>query len=93
METIYKYSLEAKESTILELPICSHVISATHQNGIIVIYAVVDTDQTETAPFDFRTYGTGHKINVHLPEYRFLNTVNMHNGALVFHVFYKQIAA
>lgn len=93
IETIYKYTLEAKESTILELPLLAQIISATHQNGNIVIYAVVDTEQIETTSYDFRTYGTGHKIHVHLSEYQFLNTVNMYDGDLVFHVFHKKIGA
>jgi len=57
----------------------------------MVIYAIVDIEQKDDSNYEFVVYGTGHDINVNIEEYKFLDTVKMNNGLLMFHVFYKLI--
>lgn len=93
MKSVYKYTLDIKESNVIELPLFSEVLSVESQGENIVVYGLVNTEQKETISYDFRTYGTGHIIEFDLKEYKFLGTVKMYNGGLMFHVFNKQITA
>ncbi|WP_426447603.1 DUF7352 domain-containing protein [Paenibacillus sp. S-38] len=91
MRTIYKYPIELQNKQLLELPKGSRVLSAQEQYGGINIYALVDTDLKETEKIVILLYGTGHRITEDIEEYRFLDTVSMHGGNLVIHVFTEQL--
>lgn len=93
LKTIYKYTLEGKESNVIEMPLSTQIISVESQGDNIVVYGIVDTEENATISYDFRTYGTGLQINIDLNEYKFLSTVKLYNGSLMFHVFYKQFGA
>lgn len=92
MKSIWKYTLEAKEKQLINMPLGSKILSAENQESNIVIYALVDTEEaTEYIKdhFEILVYGTGHEIKEDISSYEFLNTVKMDNGSLMFHVFYK----
>jgi hypothetical protein len=90
MKAIYKYKLNPKDN-ILELPAASKILSVTTQKSDIVVYAVVDNEETEKVKYDFRVFGTGCGIDINIYEYEFLGTVTMMEDTFVFHVFYKRI--
>lgn len=91
MKSIYKYTLDIAVSNIIELPLATNILSVESQGDNIVVYGLVDTEEIETADYDFRTYGTGHGTIDDIKDYTFLGTVKMEDGNLMFHVFYKQI--
>lgn len=88
LKSIYKYTLNPQETTILSLPKGIKILSTESQNDNIVVYGIVDPNEDETQDYEFRVYGTGFEF---FRELEFLGTVKMYNGELMFHVFYKKV--
>ena len=88
MKNIYKYTIMPTNKQDLVIP-SDKILSANEQRGDIVVYAIRD-ERLEPINYTFRIIGTGHPIDYDISEYTFLNTVKMHNGSLMFHVFYKK---
>lgn len=88
--SIWKFVLEATESQEVEMPVGSEIISAESQGDSVVIYALVKPKEEGKEVYKFLVYGTGHDIRLNITEYRFLDTVKMYSGSLMFHVFYKR---
>ena len=85
MKTIYKYPLEITDYQYVRLPIRSKIISVGNQNGRLVLWAMVDTSQTE---YDRSVIikGTGNPIeSEELTGYTYIGTVQI--AWLVWHVF------
>lgn len=90
MRRVYKYVLWSEEKgiedwVILNLPKGAEVLTAQVQKGQgLVLWALVDPD-LPTEERLFRVAGTGHPM----PEkhVRHINSVQMFDGQLVFHVF------
>ena len=84
MKTIYKYDLPIDDDINIPLPEGAVVLSVAMQDqGHPKIWAIVEPGSpTERRQFHWR--GTGHPLgNVG----RFVGTVLIHSGALVFHLF------
>lgn len=90
MKRVYKYILEAKELQTIRIP-SNQILSIESQMNDIVVYALVDLEQSKEFKYEFVVYGTGHDININIEDYKFLGTVKMHNDSLMFHAFYKRI--
>jgi hypothetical protein len=90
MKKVYKYTLKAMEKQILEIP-SDTILSAESQKDDIVVYALVNTDNTVGIKYEFRVYGTGHDIEDDIEKCVFVDTVKMYDGVLMFHVFYKKL--
>lgn len=90
MYRIYKFQLEVTDIQIINLSKNAHVLSVQVQNGIPCIWALVKTDSVLDVPYRVNTYGTGHCVSDHPGS--FLGTYQLHDGALVFHVFYNRVA-
>ena len=85
MKTIYKYPLEITDYQYVRLPIRSKIISVGNQNGRLVLWAMVDTSQTE---YDRSVIikRTGNPIeSEELTGYTYIGTVQI--AWLVWHVF------
>ena len=83
---IFKYKLELSDYPTLTLPKDAKILSVQIQKGILCLWALVDT----SAPIEqrkFRLAGTGHPIKENLDELQFIDTIQSHEGALVFHIF------
>ncbi|MGV7002537.1 DUF7352 domain-containing protein [Priestia megaterium] len=89
MYSVWKFPLVADHSQQLDLPLGSKVLSVESQGDDIVIYALVNTEQTEKEVKEIRAYGTGHDIPNDIIEYTFLGTTKLYNDSMVFHIFYK----
>jgi hypothetical protein len=86
MQTIHKFTLNATDVQVLELPRFSQPLSVQVQDGKPQLWALVDTDEP-TADYAVLCYGTGQKV-ARLPlGYQFLGTVQLAGGSLVFHFF------
>jgi hypothetical protein len=99
VKTIWKYKLDIRDYQIIEIPRLDQiqVLSVANQNEEIVMYAIVDNaipkDQIKNV--DVRIFGTGHQMvtMVGTPtvvDMRFVGTVKLHSGQLMFHVFVKE---
>jgi len=88
---IFKYSLEVTDEQKISVPAGAVVLSVAEQKNNIVLYALVptDNDPTITKIIDVRIVGTGHVLQFDPRDYKFIGTVNLHNGPLMFHVFYR----
>jgi len=84
MKTIYKYKLEIIDHQTVMMPIGAIILSANVQYKNICIWAVVDTDKIEE-PREIIIRGTGHPMLIR--NYKFIDTLFINNGKLVFHVF------
>lgn len=67
------------------LPLGAQILSVANQNDKLVLYALVDAEQTITKDIDIYIHGTGHKVNEKADL--FLGTVLLYGGAMVVHVF------
>ncbi len=72
----------------VELPVGAKILSAVIQDGHVVVYAFVNSDEEKKETVEFVTQSTGESSVERLNEYTFLDTVMTANG-LVFHIFYK----
>jgi len=82
-KTIWKFPAPIKDSLTIQMPIWADVMSVQLQHGEPCLWARVDADMP-TEPRRFCWRGTGHPAEV---LGRFIGTVQMHGGALVFHLF------
>ena len=89
---IFKYIIPPQDNCELVLPVGSKILSVAEQRDNIVIYVLVPVSDEElsTKKVKILVTGTGHTIHESMYEYKFLGTVNMYNGTLMFHVFYKE---
>lgn len=84
MRTIWKFLLPIDDHSIIEMPHLAEVLSVQTQTGEPCIWAICDPDAVkEQRHFCIR--GTGHPLNG--LEGKFIGTFQMHDGALVFHLF------
>jgi hypothetical protein len=85
---IFKYELEVTDEQQILLPEHARILSVQVQNGRLCLWALVNDGALTNRRRTFRVVGTGHPVpdNEYLA---FLGTVQMHGGALVFHVFEK----
>ena len=84
MKTICEYSLLPQTVQQFLMPTNAKVLSVDEKDNRIFIWAEVDSEDSGSYR-SFRVYGTGHP---HLNEnQRFIGTVKLDNGALVFHVY------
>lgn len=84
-KAIFKYPLAISDNQTLELPVGFTGLSVGEQNGQLVMWALIDKDQTRVETVNIRIYGTGHPIEIDTDQYKFLGTVPM--GPFVWHVF------
>ncbi|MDA1675578.1 DUF7352 domain-containing protein [Bacillus cereus group sp. TH152-1LC] len=89
MYSVWKFALKTQETQVLEVPLDAQILSTETQGDDIVVYAMVNTEQTEKEYKDVRVYGTGVPIPDVITEYNFLGTAKFNNGSMMFHVFYK----
>ncbi len=88
MKRIFKYTLKAKDVQDVVIPYPNRILSVTEQYGSIVVYALVDDcEDRDGEIYNFQIRGTGHDASG-LEGYTFLDTVKIHGGDLMFHVFY-----
>lgn len=86
MQTIYKYKVEATDHPNVILPAHAEILSARAIGDDIYIWARVDPEQLGIAR-QLAIYGTGHPVQLSASQLRFIDTVLMYDGRLVFHVF------
>ena len=86
MKEIWKFSFNPTELATVSIPKGAQVLSAGVQGVMLCIWAEVDIG-ADRVLHGFAIRGTGHPTDNLPSDARFLNTVFMEEGALVFHVF------
>lgn len=85
-QAIFKYPVEIDDVIHLKLPRHAQPLSVQMQAGQPQLWALVDPDQPAEL-FLIHCYGTGHPANDLPTDSKFLGTVQLAGGALVFHLF------
>lgn len=83
---VFKYELQMRDYTDLELPRFTEILSVHQQAGGVQLWAKVDADETLMIRRRVWMIGTGNPMPEHV-TLRFINTVLFQDGALVFHFF------
>ena len=81
---VHKWKLRFLDEQTLEVPRGSQILSVEEQQGGIVLYAAVTAEAIKET-VQVYVYGTGHPMS-RKPS-RFIGTVKLHEGGLMFHVF------
>lgn len=90
MKTINQYIIKPDQGLVL-IP-SNGILSASSLGDDVVVYALVDSEDMEGRPFEFKIFGTNSNIDVEVTGYNFLGTVTLHNGSTI-HVFYKGMSS
>ena len=95
MRSIYKYSIVNSKDGVIEGPI-TKLLTAQVQHGDIVVWAEVDTEKPNRK-FQVIPIGTGWPLDAPagkeciLDSHTYISTVQMGGGALIFHIYAKEI--
>lgn len=84
---IFKYELKLDSVNIVAMPKGAEVISVIEQNNGIMVYAIVDPNETKMEDKVFTIVGTGRDMTFDADDYVFLGTVSMFEGRYIWHVF------
>lgn len=85
MRKIFKYFLRVTDEQTLDLPRGAEILSVEEQKNKVVLYALIDPAECRLYPHTIYVHGTGHSI--HAENLKFIGTVKLYNGDLMFHVF------
>jgi hypothetical protein len=85
-ETIWKFPLEVTESQLVRLPVGAKVLSVQTQLESPCLWALVNPEVEKESRI-FYTFGTGHEVRILGGRLEFVDTYQLAEGALVFHVF------
>jgi len=84
--SIWKFDLPVDDTIVIEMPKGAKVLDVQTQHGQPCIWAIVDTE-CETEPRTFFMRDTGHPLNFAIESARYIGTIQMDDGALIFHLF------
>ena len=84
MRKVYKYVLPVDDYFTMSLPQNAEILKIDLQFDILHMWALVDPTKPSGVRH-FRFVGTGHPIEEE--NIRFIDTFQLHDGNLVFHIF------
>jgi hypothetical protein len=93
MKTIHKYPIEVTDFQEVEMPMGAKILHVQSQPAPygqpskeqLCLWAEVDPDNS-LVPRRIRVFGTGHDME-HEHQLRYIGSTDMHNHALVWHVY------
>ena len=86
MRTIWKYELGP--ITTIELPVGAKILNVRAQNGKVMLWAEVETDESRGREArKFVAYGTGHQLPDDMSSHKYIGTVVGVVGDMVFHIY------
>ncbi len=86
MNTIWKFPLRIQDYQEVILPFPGIPRSVMFQDGILCLWAEVDTDAKSSKKLIIYIYGTGHEIPDHKEQY-YIGSVQ--DNGLVWHVYFN----
>lgn len=87
MLKVFKYNLPLDDYFKVDLPKGAKILCIDTQFTVPQMWALVDPDEAETEARRFRFAGTGHDITETPEQLEFVDTFQMRDGNLIFHVF------
>jgi hypothetical protein len=84
MLTVYKEKLEITKHQEVELPSGYKILTINLQNNLPMVWFLCDTENPKV-PVTIHMYGTGFDIAMY--PGRYISTIFVDNGKLVFHFF------
>jgi hypothetical protein len=85
MRTVYKFTLAVVDESVVPMPQGSELLTVQCQGGQPCLWALVETDRASVKR-KIAIRGTGHQCD-ELVLGQYVDTFQLHGGALVFHVF------
>lgn len=85
MNMIYKYELQIDDMQVIEMPKGSEILTAQVQNNKVCLWAMVDPVTSKTEGRKIRMIGTGNPVED--SNLKYISTVQMVNGLVVWHIF------
>ncbi len=86
MKKIFKYLLAMVDYQTIDIKKPAILLSVEEQNDGVMLYALVD-DLEDSIPVDVRIIRTGNPITDDIENYKFLGTIKLAKGRLMFHIF------
>lgn len=88
MKKIYKYSIFITDQFTLSLPKGYKILKIDIQNSMPSLWALVDSDKVvELEDCKFYVFGTGNKLPDDVDQLIYIDSFQMSNGKLVWHLF------
>jgi hypothetical protein len=87
VKTIWKFELLVEDFQTVSMPQDSKVLTVQVQQGKVCIWALVDPNDTCKIDCPIWIHGTGHPVTNAAVFGRYVSSVQLDDGALVFHVF------
>jgi len=87
MLTIHKYPLPIEDEPHIVMPKGAQILSAQVQRGAPVVWALVNPEEKRMSKHWFLVAGTGLPFPGDPEAARFVGTIQLEGGSLVFHVF------
>lgn len=84
---IWKFPLEIIDSQEIEVPPLHRCLSVQIQQGTPCLWALVDDADKQRVQARIRVFGTGHPIDASITNLVFIDTFQVMQGSLVFHIF------
>jgi hypothetical protein len=93
--TIWKFKLPIEDDFTLQLPKGYKILTVQMQNEAPCLWVLVSLEEKEMETATFRVAGTGHPID--MENYplgiEYINSFQMENGKLMFHLFFVETDA
>ena len=86
VRTIWKFELRVDDLQTVSMPPDSKVLTAQVQREKVCIWALVDPNNAQRIDYPVWVHGTGHPVT-DAAQGRYVTSVQLAGGALVFHVF------
>ena len=96
MKTVYKINLtiwlkeQGKDILDIALPVLSKPISVANQREEMVMYFECENKWQDMDNYKIAIVGTGHEIKFNLDTAKFLGTISLAAGNLIFHVYWVE---
>lgn len=87
MQRIFKYPVLSTDIQTLNLPLGARILSVQAQKDNVFLWALVDDAETRLSSHTIHVVGTGNPPPFGIHKMTHLGTVQLYEGALVFHVF------
>lgn len=87
MQKILKYKLHIISNMSLSMPKNARILTVQVQKGLLQIWVLVDTKETQEETREFSVVTTGEQFNPFNQDYVYIGTFQTENGNFVGHLF------
>lgn len=87
VKTIWKFVLRVVDFQVVSVPPLSQILTVQTQGDDICLWVLVDPNSEKRVDYPVWVHGTGHPVDDAVTRGRYVSTVQLQGGRLVFHVF------